>query len=69
MQIRASGLRPLPVRMARSANQPPTGNPRIPAPALKAAVSAAASRLLSAASRTICTDQKLKNQRFHRMAM
>ena len=41
----------------------------MPAPALNAAVSAAASRLLCAASLTICTDQKLKNHRFHRIAM
>ena len=41
----------------------------MPAPALNAAVSAATSRLLCAVSRTICTDQKLKNHRFHRIAM
>ena len=69
VQPRASVLRGLPVRTAQSASQPPTGNPRMPAPALNAAVSAAASRLLCAASLTICTDQKLKNHRFHRIAM
>ena len=69
VQTRASVLRLRPVRTAQSASQPPAGKPRMPAPALNAAVSAATSRLLCAASLTICTDQKLKNQRFHRIAM
>ena len=69
MQISASVLRLRPVRTAQSASHPPAGKPRMPAPALNAAVSAAASRLLWAASLTICTDQKLKNHRFHRIAM
>ena len=41
----------------------------MPAPALNAAVRPAATRLLCAASLTICTDQKLKNHRFHSTAM
>ena len=64
-QTMASGLRPLPCRARRSASQPPIGKPMMPAPALNAAVRPAATRLLCAASLTICTDQKLKNHRFH----
>jgi hypothetical protein len=69
VQTSSSGLRPQPRRSDQSASQPPAGKPISPAPALNAAVRPAAIRLLSAASRTICTDQKLKNHRFHRIAM
>ena len=41
----------------------------IPAPALNAAVRPAATFFLFSVSLTICTDQKLKNHRFHSTAM
>ena len=41
----------------------------MPAPALKVAISAASRNEESAAPATIATDQKPKNQRFHRIAM
>jgi hypothetical protein len=64
-----SGLRPLPCRIATSASQPPTGKPRIPAPALNAAIMAERPNDECAASATIDTDQNEKNHRFHRTAM
>jgi hypothetical protein len=63
------GRRPIPLRTATSDSHPPTGNPRMPAPALKAAVSAERPNDECAASPTIETDQKEKNQRFQSTAM
>src|SRR5690349_21850751 len=60
-----SGLRPSPRRTATSDNQPPVGKPRMPAPALNAAIIADLPKEEWAASATIATDQKLKNHRFH----
>src|SRR3954454_3133036 len=64
-----SGLRPIPRRIATSDSQPPTGKPRMPAPALNAAISAERPNEEWAASPTIETDQNEKNQRFQRTAM
>src|SRR3954452_743718 len=64
-----SGLRPVPRRMATSDSQPPTGKPRMPAPALNAAISAERPNEECAASATIETDQNEKNHRFHSTAM
>src|SRR4051794_4728615 len=60
-----SGLPPIPRRTATSDSQPPVGKPRMPAPALKAAIIAERPNDEPAASATIETDQNEKNQRFH----
>src|SRR3954462_10872206 len=64
-----SGFRPRPRRLVTSESQPPAGKPRMPAPALNAAISAERPNDECAASATIDTDQKLKNHRFHSTAM
>ena len=63
-----SRLRPSPRRTATSDSQPPIGKPRMPAPALNAAISAERPNDEWAASATIATDQNEKNHRFHRTA-
>jgi hypothetical protein len=62
-------LRPMPRRTDTSDSQPPIGNPRMPAPALKAAINAERPNDECAASATIDTDQNEKNHRFHSTAM
>src|SRR3954470_24409189 len=64
-----SGLRPIPRPHAHSHRPPPTGKPRMPAPALNAAIIAERPNEECAASATIETDQNEKNHRFHRTAM
>ncbi len=64
-----SGLRPIPRRTATSESQPPTGKPRMPAPALNAAIIAERPNDDPAASATIETDQNEKNHRFQSTAM
>ena len=69
VKVTTRGLRPIPRRTATSESQPPTGKPMMPAPALKAAMSAERPNDECAASATIETDQNEKNHRFHSTAM
>ncbi len=69
VQESITDLRLQPRRRVRSESQPPAGKPMSPAPALKPAVRAAFMNEEWAAPEMMDTDQKLKNHRFHRIAM